>query len=174
MVKHASLAGLLIACAALAACGEPVDQKALDNRPAEPPPPAKIQAAASAPVAALSTLEICVNAANSVTTAVNTCYETEAKARESAVQQYLEAAAKHLAKLQADTAAITPSQTAWTAYRDAYCNAVQDMWKDGTIRTAKTLACRADLAADRTHQLWHDYLTYPDSAPPDLPEPVRK
>ncbi|TNE43067.1 MAG: DUF1311 domain-containing protein, partial [Sphingomonadales bacterium] len=68
-------------------------------------------------------------------------------------------------------AKIEESGIAFKAYRDAECGAVLEDWIEGTIRGVMTLGCRIDLTDRRTHTIWQNWLTYPDSTPPVLPEP---
>jgi uncharacterized protein YecT (DUF1311 family) len=65
------------------------------------------------------------------------------------------------------------SQYAWEAYAESRCAGVLDRWKDGTIRTMATVGCRIQAVRQRTHDIWTDHLTFPDSTPPLLPEPVK-
>ncbi|MBS0333537.1 MAG: DUF1311 domain-containing protein [Proteobacteria bacterium] len=64
------------------------------------------------------------------------------------------------------------SEAAWLAYRKAECGAVYDNWSGGTIRGAMYSACSLRLTRLRTHTVWLNWLTYPDSTPPVLPEPA--
>jgi len=161
----------LAALLSLAGCGEAVDQKALDARPAETPPPAAAPTAAAEPVTAQSPLDICLRAATN-TPASDACFSEEDKQRTQALNQYTEAAVKQLADDKEALDAFQKTQSTWQGYRDAYCNAVYTYWRDGTIRSAKAMECRIDLTATRTHQIWKDYLTHPDGTPPVLPEPL--
>ena len=61
--------------------------------------------------------------------------------------------------------------TAFTDYRDAECSAVFEDWIDGTIRGVMGLSCRIEMTDRRTRTIWQNWLTYPDSTPPILPEP---
>lgn len=167
LASPATLASLLF----LAGCGEPVDQKTLDARPVETPPPAAAPAAATEPVTAQSPLNICLKAATN-TLASDACFAEEDKQRTQALTQYTETAVKQLADDKEALDAFQKSQTAWNGYRDAYCGAVYSHWRDGTIRGAKAMECRIDLTAARTHQIWKDYLTYADGTSPVLPEPL--
>lgn len=65
------------------------------------------------------------------------------------------------------------SQAAWRAYAEIVCDGVHDAWKDGTIRTVMYLGCMTEMTRERTHVIWRDHLTYPDSTPPVLPEPLQ-
>jgi uncharacterized protein YecT (DUF1311 family) len=64
------------------------------------------------------------------------------------------------------------AETAWLAYRKAECGAVYDNYSGGTIRGSMELSCRLHLTRLRTHTVWLNWLTYFDSTPPVLPEPV--
>lgn len=67
---------------------------------------------------------------------------------------------------------IKASDAAFAAYSDAECKAVYEDWKDGTIRGAMFLSCQIALVDARTRTVWQNWLTYMDSTPPDLPEPL--
>lgn len=104
--------------------------------------------------------------------------------RETArMDQYLKAARTRAEVIDADSgrageersntaAFLTASQTAWGAYASIACDGIYDQWKGGTIRTVQFLGCKIGLTRDRTHFIWENYLTYMDSTPPILPEPV--
>lgn len=70
-------------------------------------------------------------------------------------------------------AEIEAGQTLWQAYADKACAAVYTRWQSGTIRVAMALDCQIELTRQRTHHLWSEYLSFPDSTEPILPEPVR-
>lgn len=67
---------------------------------------------------------------------------------------------------------LTATQAAWVAYAELRCEAQWDEVKGGTIRTIVLVGCRIDATRQRTHDIWTDHLTYWDSTPPMLPEPV--
>jgi uncharacterized protein YecT (DUF1311 family) len=161
----------LIAAALLASCGEPVDPASLQQIPDELPPPAAVPDEVLDEVpTALSTLEICLRDA-SQTGAINACYDTEVTERDAELQRYLDAAATKFEQDEVDPGSFNAAQSAWEAYRDSYCDgAVMNYWEDASIGTASVLACNADLAASRSHQIWEDFLTNEDG-PPELPEP---
>ncbi len=74
--------------------------------------------------------------------------------------------------VQPDTsAALSKAEAAWSAYREAECASIFDNWSGGTIRVAKELDCEIELTRLQTHVLWGQWLTFPDSTPPVLPEP---
>lgn len=162
----------LVICGLIAGCGVPVDQNAVQAPPKEAPP-AAIEAAPLEMVAPASTLDICLRDA-AETPATDACYEAEATSRQTELGRYVAAARERLADEPAALAAFNTGQQAWEAYRDAHCSGVLERWKDGTIRTMTTLGCRIDLMGQRTHQVWKDYLTFRDSTPPVLPEPMRE
>ena len=64
------------------------------------------------------------------------------------------------------------AEVAWALYRDAECGAVYDWYSAGTIRGGMALSCRLRLTRARTYAIWREWLTYPDSTPPILPEPA--
>ena len=67
--------------------------------------------------------------------------------------------------------AIENAGLAFDAYRQIYCDAVYQQWVGGTIRFAMRQSCELRLIDEETNQIWRDFLTYPDSTPPLLPEP---
>jgi len=127
---------------------------------------ASVAAAPAPPCAGQNTLEI------------NDCQSATLAAAEAELQRYLAAARKRLQSDAADDAGVAKAlagfdkiQVAWSAYRDAECDAVYDYWSAGTIRTSMQLTCEIDLTRRRTHTVWSQWLTYMDSTPPILPEP---
>ena len=59
----------------------------------------------------------------------------------------------------------------WDQTATAHCDAVYRWWRRGTIRFAFSAACHIHMTQLRTHTIWREWLTYPDSTPPVLPEP---
>ncbi len=69
--------------------------------------------------------------------------------------------------------AIKLSQQAWEVYENSNCQAVYNSWNTGSIRGLMAINCHTRMTKQRTHELWLNYLTYMDSTPPVLPEPIR-
>ena len=67
---------------------------------------------------------------------------------------------------------LTSAQAAWADYAEFRCQGEWDEVKGGTIRTIVLVGCRIDATRQRTHDIWADHLTYWDTTPPLLPEPV--
>lgn len=59
----------------------------------------------------------------------------------------------------------------WDQYAAAQCGAVFEYWKRGTVRLIYSATCSLFHTRLRTHMIWREWLTYPDSTPPILPEP---
>lgn len=120
----------------------------------------------------------CDRAAN--TQEINACAARDLAREEARMDRYLAAAHARLDEDMAGTtgepgfgpAWLDASQSAWAAYADIRCRGVYDRWKGGTIRTVMGLGCRIELTRQRTHDIWTDYLTFADSTPPILPEPI--
>ena len=122
----------------------------------------------------------CERAAN--TLQINACAAQDLAREEARMNRYLAAARMRLndnqnAATSGGEASFGPawldaSQSAWTAYADIRCRGVYDRWKGGTIRTVMALDCRIEATRQRTHDIWTDYLTFADSTPPILPEPI--
>ncbi|QUL39482.1 DUF1311 domain-containing protein [Erythrobacter sp. JK5] len=91
--------------------------------------------------------------------------ETESAAETERMLGETEPDTQHIAQMRA-------SETAFEAYREAECGAVWESWKTGTIRTIMALGCQIELTDRRTHTIWQNWLTYMDSTPPTLPEPM--
>ncbi|MCH8497043.1 MAG: lysozyme inhibitor LprI family protein [Marinobacter sp.] len=111
---------------------------------------------------AISTLEI------------NHCAALELQAIEETLAHYLDVSRDRLDYDPVAVASLDAAQEAWVDYRSAHCDAVYDLWRDGTIRTVMAIECAKALTQDRTQILWQAYLTYMDSTPPVLPEPYPK
>ncbi|MGN6376510.1 MAG: lysozyme inhibitor LprI family protein [Sphingomonas sp.] len=109
---------------------------------------------------------------------INACLAAKRDAADAELKRYLAAARERLAQnddpaVRAEqlTTGFDASQIAWAAYRQAACDTVYRYWQGGTIRAAQALQCQIDLTHARTRFVWQTFLTYPDSAPPILPEP---
>ncbi|GBR53634.1 lysozyme inhibitor LprI family protein [Gluconobacter sphaericus] len=105
------------------------------------------------------------------------CERLHLSQAEAELDRYTEAA---IHKMQAGTA---PTQTLahfhqaqaeWKQFRQEECNAVYSAWSDGTIRGTMELICATRLTEGRTYEIWYNWLTFPDSTPPLLPEPPLK
>lgn len=113
---------------------------------------------------------------------VNACMADDLASETARLQQYLtvaEARARARDEIprafggpSAQRGYLAASQAAWTAYARIVCEGVDDSWKDGSIHTAMYLGCMIDMTRERTRVIWRDHLTYADSTPPVLPEPV--
>ncbi len=68
--------------------------------------------------------------------------------------------------------AIKVSQQAWEVYENSNCEAVYNSWNTGSFRGLMSINCSTIMAKQRTHELWLNYLTFMDSTPPVLPEPL--
>ncbi|EPY8187756.1 lysozyme inhibitor LprI family protein, partial [Escherichia coli] len=62
------------------------------------------------------------------------------------------------------------SDNAFKKYRKNQCDAAYNYW-DGHYKIFKYHECYIRITQNRTHEIWNDFLTYPDSTPPILPEP---
>lgn len=118
------------------------------------------------------------NCPDGSTIEINDCQSAVLAKAEAELKRYLAAARQRLQTDAADDPGVAKSlaqfdkvQAAWTAYREADCDALYDYWSGGSIRNTIALTCKIDLTRARTHTVWSEYLTYMDSTPPDLPEP---
>lgn len=64
------------------------------------------------------------------------------------------------------------SQRAWEGYVKSRCDGVFEATNGGTMGGLGYMGCMASTTRQRTHDIWDDYLTYWDSTPPVLPEPL--
>lgn len=114
---------------------------------------------------------------------VNACIGRDLDLEQERMNLYLETAfavlreeatgaGEGLDEADALIAEIQDGQTKWQAYADKACAAVYTRWQSGTIRVAMALDCQIELTRQRTHHLWSEYLSFQDSTPPILPEPV--
>jgi len=112
---------------------------------------------------------------------INACGQLDLQRETARMERYLTAANARARAL--DDVADVPdrshqqvylqnAQKAWEAYEAIVCDGVYDDWKGGTIRTVMYLGCKVEMTRERTRVIWRDYLTYADSTPPILPEPV--
>jgi uncharacterized protein YecT (DUF1311 family) len=123
---------------------------------------------------------VCVRDGN--TLELNACGADDLKLEEARMQRYLDAAMDRASGIDNESgefgeptqlvAWLSASQQSWTAYAEIRCDGVLDQWKGGTVRTLVYLGCKIDATRQRTHDIWSDYLTYWDTTPPVLPEPV--
>lgn len=111
-----------------------------------------------------------------MTTELNACLGHERDEAMAVLERYRAAARAHVIRdrpeLTEFPAEFDAAQAAWLGYQKSQCGAVFTLWREGTIRGAMILNCEIRMAELRTHELWHDWLTYVDSTPPVLPEPV--
>ena len=105
------------------------------------------------------------------TLAMNECYAQTLSRADERRAAYLVAALEREAEKPETAAMIVASDKAFTAYRDAECNAVYESWIEGSIRNVMALSCSIEMTDQRTHDIWQNWLTYMDSTPPVLPEP---
>jgi uncharacterized protein YecT (DUF1311 family) len=114
---------------------------------------------------------------------MNQCFSARSDKADAVLARYVAAARKRLkaeiAGAQPDDASAAKAlrgfetaEHAWAAYRDAECGAVYDYWSGGTIRGTEQLSCQIGLTRLHTRTVWRLWLTYMDSTPPLLPEPV--
>lgn len=123
----------------------------------------------------------CVRDGN--TLQLNACVAEDLSGEEARLRRYFEAAMTRAIEGDAQSgqfgeerthqaAWLDASQRSWEAYAGIRCGGVFDQWKGGTIRTIMITGCRIEATRQRTHDIWTDHLTYADSTPPVLPEPV--
>ena len=105
---------------------------------------------------------------------VNYCIGLELDKKEAVLEKYLAKSIERHSYDDVTVNSLKKSQQTWLKYREDYCNAIYDYWREGTIRGAMFLNCKIRLTKLRTHVIWSDYLTFMDSSEPVLPEPELK
>ncbi len=113
---------------------------------------------------------------------MNACVADDLALEQARMQRYLDVAMEQAAVNDSESGELgeptrqvellTAAQAAWIAYADLRCETQWDEVKGGTIRTIVLIGCWIDATRLRTHDIWADHLTYWDSTPPVLPEPV--
>jgi uncharacterized protein YecT (DUF1311 family) len=102
---------------------------------------------------------------------INACIGDALENENKVLGLYLSKAKERYANQVTVITSIHQSQQDWLVYRQSHCDAVYDIWSDGSIRGLMFGECMLKLTKQRTHQIWADYLTYMDNTPPLLPEP---
>lgn len=109
------------------------------------------------------------------TPAVEACLSARMTKADGELARYLAAARGRLRRDRepdATVRAFEAAERAWIRYRDAECGAVYVHWSGGTIRNAEAISCRIQLSQLHAHTVWRQWLTYADTTPPILPEPI--
>lgn len=111
--------------------------------------------------------------AGAITTlAINHCADTQVQQAEGQLEVYLAAAQQRYAADPEALRALQAAQQSWSAYRQAHCDAVYALWREGSIRGLMHSDCMRQQTLQRSHDLWQVYLTSMEGGPPLLPEPL--
>lgn len=102
---------------------------------------------------------------------INQCMMQDLQTAEERLQVYLNAVREELKDDETTIKAFEQAQTAWVNYREAHCQSVFAMYRDGTISGTITLGCKLLLAEERTYAIWETFLTDADGSSSVLPEP---
>lgn len=100
------------------------------------------------------------------------CAAQKSSAADQQMRQYLIASYTQYNYDPNTVEAIKSSQQAWESYKNSHCQAVYKSWNTGSFRGLMSINCHTRLTKQRTHELWLNYLTFMDSTPPILPEPI--
>ena len=103
---------------------------------------------------------------------INYCAAQEGEIADKQMRRYLIASYTQYNDSPEIVEAIKASQLAWKDYANSNCQAVYESWRTGTIRGLMSISCHTRMKKERTHDLWLNYLTFMDSTPPILPEPM--
>ncbi|MGX9462866.1 lysozyme inhibitor LprI family protein [Shewanella sp. A14] len=119
-----------------------------------------------------TSLKGAVDCDNPMTTIeINDCAKLTVDEAQTRLDKYI---AKANEKYHDDPKAVEAlqlSQRDWLTYRESYCHAIYQLWRNGSIRGVMYHECMLQLTVQRTHNIWQDYLTFMDSSEPLLPEP---
>ncbi len=110
----------------------------------------------------------CQHASN--TLEISQCKEQQTMLSNKQLKHYL---AKAKETYRSDTRvskAIIESQKVWKTYKKAQCDAVYQMYAQGTIVSIMTADCDYEMVKQRTHDIWRNFLQTL-SGDPILPEP---
>jgi uncharacterized protein YecT (DUF1311 family) len=103
---------------------------------------------------------------------INHCVQAKIESAEKILARYYEESKRRYAESPKVLSALSKSQKIWLQFRKSHCEAIYEMWSEGTIRGAMYGNCLLEQTQRRTHDLWESYLTFMDSTPPVLPEPT--
>jgi uncharacterized protein YecT (DUF1311 family) len=103
---------------------------------------------------------------------MNHCIAAIVQRAQERQAKYLAAAIARYADEPEVTERIKASDAAFSEYERAECGAVYEYWIEGSIRNVMSLQCSLALIDQRTRTIWRNWLTYMDSTPPILPEPL--
>lgn len=110
---------------------------------------------------------------NRTTLAINECLMQKIEGSEQRLESYLSRIQKKYASGEPKIVSLlVESQTSWRSSREKFCRSVYQEFAEGTIGNSVYARCMLQQTDRKTHDLWEWYLTYWDSTPPDLPEPV--
>jgi uncharacterized protein YecT (DUF1311 family) len=114
---------------------------------------------------------------------IKACAQADLEREQARMRRYLEAATPRARQRDEDSVKFGPrsrqaaylveSQRAWQAYADSRCAGVLEETSGGTMGGLGYAWCMTEMTRQRAHDVWSDHLTYADSTPPVLPEPVR-
>ena len=117
------------------------------------------------------------------TLSLNACAQDDLEIEQARMEHYLSVAREAARRGDVSSAEfggpatqqlayLEASQAAWNAYAEITCTGVYDQYAGGSIRTLMYSGCLREMTQDRTHVIWRNHLTYADSTPPVLPEPI--
>lgn len=114
---------------------------------------------------------------------LNACAQQDLEIEQARMEHYLlvardaarrgdDASAEYGGPATQQLAYLEASQAAWTAYAEITCAGVHDQYAGGSIRVMMHSGCLREMTQDRTRVIWRNHLTFADSTPPVLPEPL--
>lgn len=104
---------------------------------------------------------------------IEECLSAKVGAADKRLDEYLSVVnRKYMKDLPKIVSFLAESQKAWRVERETFCQSASELFAEGTVSNAMYLRCVLQQTEKRTHDVWEWHLTYWDSTPPDLPEPV--
>lgn len=109
---------------------------------------------------------------NKITLAINECLMQKVEVSEQRLAAYLSRIQKKYSDEPKTLSLLDNSQSMWRSFRKEFCRSVYQEFAEGTVGNSIYARCNLQQTDRRTHDLWEWYLTYWDSTPPDLQEPL--
>lgn len=101
---------------------------------------------------------------DTTTALLHACMSTELHAADSTLAVYYDMALRRAAA----PSALRRAQAQWTRFREVDCRARAEEHQGGSLEPIVAMQCQADLARDRTHEIWSVYVRTTEDP---LPEP---
>lgn len=101
------------------------------------------------------------------------CRTKQINVADAKLKRYLDAATLRAREFNLGADQIEREQALWAKYKEQHCGNVYSVWQEGTIRNEMYAQCSLRLTRQRTYDVWAAHLTFVDSTPPVLPDPLK-